>query len=70
LRRTNTALLHGATTLCQAIYGHDNASRLSTVSVGVNSAAYTYLANSSLVGQIAFKSNTVARIATAPISFG
>ena len=28
LRRTNTALLNGSTTLCQAIYGYDNASRL------------------------------------------
>jgi RHS repeat-associated protein len=64
LRRTNTALFNGATSLCQAIYGYDNASRLSTVSDGVNNAAYTYLANSSLVGQIAFKSNTVARMTT------
>ncbi len=64
LRRTNTTLLNGATTLCQAIYGYDNASRLSTVSDGVNNAAYTYLANSSLVGQIVFSSNTVTRMTT------
>ena len=65
LRRTNTALFNGATSLCQAIYGYDNASRLSTVSDGVNNAAYTYLANSSLVGQIVFNSNTVTRMTTA-----
>ena len=64
LRRTNTALLNGSTTLCQAIYGYDNASRLSTVSDGINNAAYSYLANSSLVGQIVFNSNTVARMTT------
>jgi RHS repeat-associated protein len=64
LRRTNGTLLNGASTLCRAIYGYDNASRLATVSDGTNSATYSYLANSPLVGQIAFKSNTVARMTT------
>jgi hypothetical protein len=44
--------------------GYDGASRLAVVSDTTNSATYSYLANSSLVGQIAFKSNTVARMST------
>jgi hypothetical protein len=64
LRRTNSALLNGSTTLCQALYGYDNASRLSSVSDGINMAANTYLANSSLIGQIVFTSNTVTRMTT------
>jgi RHS repeat-associated protein len=64
LRRTNVALLSGASTLCRAIYGYDNASRLASVSDGSNSAAYSYLANSSLVGQIVFQSNTVTSMTT------
>jgi hypothetical protein len=39
-------------------------SRLATVSDGTNSATYSYLANSSLVGQIVFASNTVTRMTT------
>jgi len=36
------------------IYAYDNASRLASVSDGTNSAAYSYLANSPLIGQITF----------------
>ena len=57
-------LLSGATTLCRTTNGFDNASRLAMVGDGTNSAAYSYLANSSLVGQIVFKSNTVTRMTT------
>jgi hypothetical protein len=61
LRRTNMALLNGATTLCRTTNGYDNASRLATVSDGTNVATYSYLANSSLVGQITFaQSGTTA----------
>jgi RHS repeat-associated protein len=63
LRRTNlTAWASGI--LNKAIYGYDNASRLSTVSDGTNNATYTYLANSPLVSQIVFKQNSTARMTT------
>jgi len=46
-------------------YGYDNASRLQTVSDGNNnSAAYTYLVNSPLVSQIAFKQSGNTRMTT------
>jgi RHS repeat-associated protein len=64
LRRTNLALLNGSSRLCQAIYGYDNASRLASVSDGTNSAAYSYLANSPLVGQIVFKQSGTTRMTT------
>ena len=35
------------------------------LSDGTNAATYSYLANSGLVGQIIFKSNTVTRMTTA-----
>src|SRR5271157_1306461 len=67
LRRTSVGPWNnGSSTLCQANYGYDNASRLASVSDGNgNSAAYSYLAFSPLVGQIVFKSNTVTRMTTA-----
>jgi hypothetical protein len=65
LRRTNTALLSGATVLCRTTNGYDLASRLASVSDGTNSASYSYLANAPLVGQIVFASNTTTRMTTA-----
>jgi YD repeat-containing protein len=64
LRRTNMALLNGSSTWCQSLYSYDNASRLASVSDGTNKAAYSYLANSSLVGQIVFASNTFTSMTT------
>ena len=65
LRRTNLALLNAATTVVRAIYGYDNDSRLASVSDGNgNSAAYSYLANSPLVSQIAFKQGGTTRMTT------
>src|SRR5262249_3047893 len=58
LRRTNLASMNGSIKLAQAIYGYDNASRLSTVSDGTNNAAYLYLSNSKLVNQIIFNQNS------------
>src|SRR5262249_49952443 len=56
LRRTNLAILNGASVLAKTIYGYDNGSRLLSVSDGnSNSATYSYLANSLLVSQIIFK---------------
>ncbi len=64
LRRTNMTLKNGSTTLNQAIYTYDAASRLVSVSDGTYVATNTYLAYSPLVGQIVFASNTVTRMTT------
>jgi RHS repeat-associated protein len=64
LRRTSLALNSQLSTFNSTAYGYDNASRLATVSDGTNNAAYSYLANSPLVGQITFKSNSVTRMTT------
>jgi RHS repeat-associated protein len=49
----------------QSLYGYDNASRLANVSDGTNGATYSYLANSSLVGQITFQQSGATRMTTA-----
>ena len=65
LRRTGVSTLSPSSQTLSAItYSYDPASRLSTVSDGVFSATYTYLANSPLVSQIDFKSNAVTRMTT------
>lgn len=64
LRRTNVAALHGPDFLTSAIYGYDNASRLSDVSDGTNAALYSYLANSPLVGQITYQQSDATRMTT------
>jgi RHS repeat-associated protein len=56
LRRKNLSLLNSAI-LASTAYGYDAASRLQTVSDGTNSAGYSYLANSPLVGQVVFQRN-------------
>ena len=58
LRRTNVSILNSPSSiLASTAYGYDAASQLETVSDGVNSAAYTRLANSPLVEQIVFATN-------------
>jgi RHS repeat-associated protein len=64
LRRTTLAALSGNSQLLSTTYGYDAASRLSTVSDGTNSAAYTYVANSPLVGQIVFTNGGALRMTT------
>lgn len=64
LRRTQVSAKDGATGLSSASYGYDNASRLSTVSDGLNNANYSYLADSPLVGEVVFKQNTTERMRT------
>ena len=64
LRRTNVAVLSNTTVLAQWGNTFDPAGRLSTVSDGTNSAAYSYLANSSLVGQIVFANSGTAEMTT------
>ena len=54
LRRTSLAVLNSNTPISQYSNSYDAASRLSTVSDGVNSAACSYLANSPLVDHIVF----------------
>lgn len=54
LRRSNSIAKRGGTTLVSTGYSYDSASRLAGVNNGTRSASYSYLANSSLVGQIAF----------------
>src|SRR5271170_2962991 len=65
LRRTRLALWSGATMLSQANYSYDNASRLASESDGSgNSGAYSYLANSPLVGQITFAHSSTTEMTT------
>ncbi|HWN96203.1 MAG TPA: RHS repeat-associated core domain-containing protein, partial [Methylomirabilota bacterium] len=45
-------------------YGYDGASRLLSVTNGVNTASYSYVANSPLVSQIEFKQSGNARMTT------
>lgn len=62
LRRT--ALGISTQTSALAVYGYDNASRLSSVANGINSVAYGYVANSPLVGQIEFANSGALRART------
>jgi RHS repeat-associated protein len=62
LRKTNVMVTGFAGTMNG--YAYDNASRLSMVSDGTNSATYSYLANSPLVSQILFKQAAATRITT------
>jgi RHS repeat-associated protein len=64
LRRTNVSSANGATILTTNGYTFDNAGRLSTARDGTFVATYGYLANSPLVSQITFKSNTTVRLTT------
>ena len=58
LRRSKLSILNSPSSiLASTACGYDAASRLLTVSDGTNSAAYSYLANSPLVGQIVFANN-------------
>ena len=56
--------MSNATPIWTNVYTYDDASRLQSVSDGVNSANYTYLANSSLVGQTTFKHGATVEMAT------
>ncbi len=71
LRRINLSILNSPSSiLASTAYGYDPASRLSSVTAldsglsPLGSATYTYLANSPLVSQITFKSNSVTRMTT------
>ena len=64
LRRTNVSSASGATVLTTNGYTFDAGARLSTARDGTFLATYSYLANSPLVSQIEFKSNTTVRLTT------
>jgi RHS repeat-associated protein len=65
LRRATLAARSGSTALAAANYGYDNASRLSTVSdANGDTVTNIYLANSPLVGQIAFNQGSSTRMTT------
>ena len=64
LRRATNGLWNGSSWQAQTLYAYDAASRLSTVSDGTNSAAYTYVANSPLVSQVVFTNNGTLRMTT------
>jgi RHS repeat-associated protein len=65
VRRTNLVLLNprGAV-LTSTAYRYDSASRLLSVATGTNSATYSYVANSALIGNIFFTNGTVRRMTT------
>jgi RHS repeat-associated protein len=56
------AALNGGTTLTSGTYGYDNAGRLSTVTDATLNSTYSYLANSSLIGQITHRQNSTVRM--------
>lgn len=56
LTNGNSAFVH--------TYAYDSASRLTNVSDGTYNAVYSYLANSPLVSQITYRSNTTTRMTT------
>jgi RHS repeat-associated protein len=62
-RRTNMAIHTPGSTINHR-YAFDSASRLTNVSDTTYHATYDYLANSPLVSQISFKSNTTVRMTT------
>jgi RHS repeat-associated protein len=70
LRRTNVTLLESANTLAGTGYAYDSASRFRTVTAldsglaELGCAAYVYLANSPLVGQIHFTNSGACRMTT------
>lgn len=64
LRRTTNGLWNASSWLTQTRYTYDAASRLSTVSDGTNTAGYSYVANSPLVGQISFTNVSSLRMTT------
>jgi YD repeat-containing protein len=64
LRRTSVGSANGATTLTAHDYGYDTAGRLSSAADGTFSATYSYLANSRLVSEIEFTSNSIVKLTT------
>ena len=65
LRRTNLTARQAGSPLVRQAFGYDQASRLQSVKDGNgNAAGYSYVANSALVGQIAFTNGSVQQMTT------
>ena len=64
LRRASLSFHNGSTLKTSSTHGYDTASRLASVSDGTQSATYSYLANSPLLSQIAFKQSGTTRMTT------
>ena len=65
LRRTNLTARQAGSALVRQAFGYDQASRMQSVKDGNgNSVGYSYIANSALVGQIAFTNGSVQRMTT------
>lgn len=65
LRRSLVGVSKAGSMVTSASYGYDGASRLKTVSSGINSVGYTYWPNSSLVNTMTFINNGTTRLTTA-----
>src|SRR5206468_12445015 len=63
-RRTSLTMLSNGVGQFTYTYAYDAAGRLTNVSDGAYSATYDYLANSALVSQITFRSNSTVRMTT------
>jgi RHS repeat-associated protein len=64
LRRSQITGKNGSTTLNSAAFAYDYASRLTNVTDGTYSAGYSYLANSPLISQIAFRQSGSTKMTT------
>ncbi len=63
-RRTGLYLYGTNTALITNAYAYDGASRMTNVSDSTYQAGYSYLANSPLISQISYRSNTTVRMTT------
>lgn len=64
LRRTNLQLYATNVSLLGHSYTFDGASRMTNISDGTYQAGYSYLANSRLISQITYRSNSTTRMTT------
>ena len=64
LNRRSSLTLNPQLSALTTSYGYDGASRLIGVTNGVNTASYSYIANSPLVSQIEFKNSGTTRMTT------
>ncbi len=63
-RRTNHAWYATNTSLLSHSFAFDGASRITNVSDGTYQGGYSYLANSPLISQVTYRSNTTTRMTT------
>jgi RHS repeat-associated protein len=64
LRRITNGIVVSGSSVLRVTNAYDNASRLTVVSDGTHSATYTYLANSPLIDNVAFKQSGTTRMTT------